>query len=79
MRLKGLVAFTVATSVMATPALAAVNPAASLSIAPSVRATSHQTNASGFAFTTGFFEILIAIGIITAAVIVVSDNKAKSP
>ena len=81
MRFKAIVAVATALTMSATPALAAANPAGNLSVARAMRAPAKTTNGSKFVFTTQIFEIGIAIAIITATVLVISDNsnKPKSP
>lgn len=80
MQLKGILAAAAALSMAASPALAApVSSVSSLSVAKSVRASAKSTKASGFAFTTEIFEVLVAIGILTATVLVISDNGTDSP
>ena len=69
-----------AMSMATAPALAApANPAASLSVAKSVRAASPTKNASQLHGAGIFLAAAAVVGIIVAVVLIADDNKAKSP
>ncbi|MBN8815543.1 MAG: hypothetical protein J0J06_08870 [Sphingomonas sp.] len=69
-----------ALSMAAAPALAApANPAASLSVAKSVRASAPTKNASQLHGAGIFLAAAAVVGIVVAIVLIADDNKSKSP
>ena len=81
MRFQNLAVAMAALSMTATPALAApANPAASLSVAKSVRASSPSAKSNKLAGSS-IIPAVLFLGIIAGGVIlaVTDDNKAKSP
>jgi hypothetical protein len=69
-----------AMSMATAPALAApANPAASLSVAKSVRAASPTKDASKLHGAGVFLAAAAVVGVIVAIVLIADDNKAKSP
>ncbi|QDZ06318.1 hypothetical protein FPZ24_01565 [Sphingomonas panacisoli] len=68
-----------ALSMATAPALAApANPAASLSVAKSVRASSPTANANQLHGAGVFLAAAAVVGIIVAVVLIADDNKSKS-
>lgn len=68
-----------ALSMATAPALAApANPAASLSVAKSVRAGSPTTNANKLHGAGVFIAAAAVVGVIVAVVLIADDNKSKS-
>jgi hypothetical protein len=69
-----------AMSMATAPALAApANPAASLSVAKSIRAASPTKDGSKLHGAGVFLAAAAAVGVIVAIVLIAKDNKAKSP
>ena len=81
--IKSMIGALAAVAVAAMPVAASAapaNPAASLSVAKSVRASTPTSNNSKSAGTGVIFAVLIVAGVIAAVAIGSSkDNKAKSP
>ena len=66
-------------SMAAAPAVAATNPAATLSVAHAARAGTPATKQSNL-LGIGIFSALIAVALVAAAIVVIADdNKSKSP
>ena len=80
MRFTNMAAAAAALAMSATPALAApANPAASLSVAKSVRASSPTARSNKLAGGT-IIPVVLALAIVAGGVIIaVDDNKSKSP
>ena len=69
-----------ALSMATAPALAApVNPATSLSVAKSVRASAQSKDASKLHGTGLVVAAVAAIAIVAGIIIIATDSKAKSP
>jgi len=69
-----------ALSMATAPAMAApVNPAASLSVAKSVRASTPMTNGNKLHGAGVFIAAAAVIGVVVAIVLIADDNKSKSP
>lgn len=79
MRLQTLAVATAALSMTTAPALAApANPAASLSVAKSVRASAPSAKSSKFA-GNAIVPLVLGLGIVAGGIIIaVSDDKSKS-
>lgn len=80
MRFQNLAVAAAALSMTATPALAApANPAASLSVGKSVRASAPNAKANKLA-GGAIIPAILALGIVAGGVIIaVDDGKSKSP
>ena len=69
-----------ALSMATAPALAApANPAASLSVAKSVRAASPTKSANKLHGAGIFLAAAAAVAVVVAVVLIADDNKSKSP
>ena len=69
-----------ALSMATAPAMAApANPAASLSVAKSVRASSPTKNANQLHGAGIFLAAAAVVGVVVAIVLIADDNKSKSP
>ena len=80
---KSMIGAMAAVAIAATPVAASAapaNPAASLSVAKSVRASAPTTKNSKFGGTGAIFAVLILAGVVAIVAIGAGkDNKAKSP
>ena len=78
MRMRNIMAALASAALVATPTLAAANPAAPLSVSKSVRASSSNKDASQLAGGGGLLAVL-ALGAVIVAAIIIGEDGSDSP